>query len=689
MFAEFNPAPVLRIDSGGSILQANPTARMLLNIDESTNNIRSFIPELQHLDLERLLSNNATHVQQIVIGDEHYQLDIKAISDFNVIHIYAAKNSKLVNESNQRRMYQVAFEKSSDSIMVTDLHGNIVFVNKAFEDHSGYTFNESKGKNPRFLNSGFQSKEIYKEMWKTIAQGETWKGLFRNKKKNGDLYWEKATIIPVNQPNGAISNYMAVKEDVTEELQQKETINSLALFAKHNPAPVLRFQKEGIIVEANPAAKALFKATTLTGTNIKNWICKLENVDIENIISNNIEQNFQCSINNKIFQMVIKGVNEINLCNIYGSDITAQKEAEKTIESMALFAKLNPEPVFRFDTNFIIIEANPAAIEAFPSMIKNSDIRNIMPSFSNILIPDFISNNQITHLEEKINNKVFRFLLRGLSKTNVCQVYSSDITQRVEQESKIKEQAEKIQGSINYASLIQMAVLPNPNIIHEFLPEHFLLYLPRDIVSGDFYWVKNFGDKTVIAIADCTGHGVPGAFMSMLGVAFLNEIVKPETLVANEILNKLRSNVINTLSNSIEKIADGMDIALCIIDHKKHLIEYAGANNPFIMITQEDLHEIKADKMPIGKYIRDERPFTLHELKYTPGDIVYLYSDGFQDQLEGPKISKFGSRKFKELLYSIHNQDFNAQKEVLKKTLEEWTSSFYRIDDVLVMGFKL
>jgi len=210
-----------------------------------------------------------------------------------------------------------------------------------------------------------------------------------------------------------------------------------------------------------------------------------------------------------------------------------------------------------------------------------------------------------------------------------------------------------------------------------------ILNLPRDVVSGDFYWIKKVDGSIVIAIADCTGHGVPGAFMSMLGVAFLNEIVKPGNLVANEILNKLRDYVINTLSNSEGSRADGMDMALCIIQPNNKTIQYAGANNPFVLINKEGIQIIKADKMPIGTYVKQDKPFTLHEMPYQTGDVVYLFSDGYQDQLGGSNLLKFGSKNFRELLFNIHKEDFSSQKQLLETTLEKWVDSYHRIDDVL------
>ncbi|MBC7125255.1 MAG: PAS domain S-box protein [Bacteroidales bacterium] len=633
--------------------------------------------------------SNDSATYQVKIQNDYYQLDLKAIIDLDVLHIYASKNTQLIEERNQRLLFQTAIENTSDSVMLTDTQGNIVYVNKAFEEHTGYTLQKIKGKNPRILNSGFQKPEIYREMWETISRGEVWKGLFRNKKKNGELFWEKATIIPVIKSDGSITHYLALKEDVTEELSLKEALNSFALFAKHNPSPVMRFSADGQIVEANPATSKVFGEPNIVGVNIFKLIPELNSLDINTVIKEDKKEIITSQIGESYLQLVIKGVNELQLCHVYGTDITAQKQAEKTIESMALFAKLNPEPVFRFNSGFKIVEANPAALETFPKMIKGNDIRDVIPPFADIPVVDFINGNELMVREETVKEKIYRFMIRGLKVTQVCQVYSSDITLRVEQEQMIKLQAEKISSSIKYASNIQAAVLPNIDYISEILPQNMLLYLPRDVVSGDFYWIKEVDEKIVIAIADCTGHGVPGAFMSMLGVAFLNEIVKPGKLAANEILNELRNYVIETLSNAQDTRADGMDMALCIIEPNRNTIQYAGAYNPFVLINDQGITEIKADRMPIGRHVKQQKPFTLHEIPYTAGDVVYLFSDGYQDQIGGPNLQKYGSKNFKELLLSIHEKDFEEQKRILIETLDNWSSTFHRIDDVIVMGFRL
>ncbi|MFC2096543.1 tetratricopeptide repeat protein, partial [Bacteroidota bacterium] len=220
-------------------------------------------------------------------------------------------------------------------------------------------------------------------------------------------------------------------------------------------------------------------------------------------------------------------------------------------------------------------------------------------------------------------------------------------------------QKRQITDSIEYASRIQTAILPPVDYIASVIPDHFIIYKPRDIVSGDFYWITHKDGKTIVAVVDCTGHGVPGAFMSMLGFAFLNEIVnKEKDLKANEILNQLRLYVKQSLhqTGKEDEAKDGMDIALCIIDPVNKKLQYAGAYNPLYLIRDEDFISLKADRMPIGIHIIEKESFTNHEIDIYKGDIIYIFTDGYIDQFGGPNSSKFKTTPFKDLLVSIKDK---------------------------------
>ncbi|MFC2098359.1 tetratricopeptide repeat protein [Bacteroidota bacterium] len=260
-----------------------------------------------------------------------------------------------------------------------------------------------------------------------------------------------------------------------------------------------------------------------------------------------------------------------------------------------------------------------------------------------------------------------------------------------EQRDQIFQQKQEITDSIQYASRIQNAILP-PEAMLSKLQDHFILFKPRDIVSGDYYWMTLKDNKTIVAAADCTGHGVPGAFMSMLGISFMNEIVnKSDETQANEIMNQLRGNVIESLGQTgVEGEAqDGMDMALCVIDTNAMKVQFSGAYNPLYLIRNNELLEFKPDKMPIGIHREKSDPFSNHEIDVEVGDVMYMFSDGYVDQFGGPRQKKFMTKNFKELLLRINKKPLKEQRDILDNTIEEWMGSVEQIDDIIVMGLRI
>lgn len=263
----------------------------------------------------------------------------------------------------------------------------------------------------------------------------------------------------------------------------------------------------------------------------------------------------------------------------------------------------------------------------------------------------------------------------------------------MQQRDQIQRQKEEITASIHYASRIQQAILPPEDIRQQTLPEHFILFKPRDIVSGDFYWMTQQNGKTVITAADCTGHGVPGAFMSMLGVSFLNEIVNKEHILhADQILNRLREQVIRSMHQTGREgeSKDGMDISMLVVENASGMLEFAGAYNPCYIIRNGEITELKADKMPIGIYSeKGNTPFSCQTFQLQAGDGIYLSSDGYEDQFGGTEGKKLKAKAFKEILLKIHPLPIEEQLAYIDKFFEEWKNGYDQVDDVLVIGIKI
>ena len=362
-----------------------------------------------------------------------------------------------------------------------------------------------------------------------------------------------------------------------------------------------------------------------------------------------------------------------------------------------------------------------------------------------LLVVIFVSYNQ-----KKKANKLLVFQKHQIEEKNeeLNQQNEEIASQRDEIESQrdllinqkehIEEIHKEVTDSINYAKRIQEAVLPVSAPARAVLGEHFILFKPKDIVSGDFYWTTKIvgnrqsavnspqsavnspqtadcklptADLLIVVVADCTGHGVPGAFMSMLGISFLNEIVrKQEITQANHILNELRKEIVNALQQKgqVDEQKDGMDISLLVVNTETNECQWAGANNPLYIVrggqnpqgltkpellqNLEGLEEIKGDKMPIAIYLVMNE-FTNHNFNVEKGDCLYLFSDGFSDQYGGSNKRKFMSGNFKKLLQNISSKSMKEQKKILSETIDSWMNysgkTYEQTDDITVLGIKI
>lgn len=257
------------------------------------------------------------------------------------------------------------------------------------------------------------------------------------------------------------------------------------------------------------------------------------------------------------------------------------------------------------------------------------------------------------------------------------------------QKNLVEEKNKEITDSIHYAKRIQAAILPRDSSVKEHLRDSFIIYKPKDIVAGDFYWMEHNAGTVLFAAADCTGHGVPGAMVSVVCNNAMNRSVREYGLInPGDILNKTREIVIQEFEKSEDEVKDGMDIALCSLEG--NILKYAGANNPLWIIRKgaTEIEEIKADKQPIGKYI-DQQPFTTHSIEIQKGDSIYIFSDGYTDQFGGEKGKKFKAANFKKLLLSIQNETIEKQKILINDAFENWKGELEQLDDVCIIGIKI
>ena len=261
-------------------------------------------------------------------------------------------------------------------------------------------------------------------------------------------------------------------------------------------------------------------------------------------------------------------------------------------------------------------------------------------------------------------------------------------------ELKNKEIAHKNQeviDSINYAKRIQDAILLPVDLVKNYLPNSFIIFKPKDIVAGDFYWIEESQDKVVFAAADCTGHGVPGAMVSVVCHNALNQALREYKLIdPGKILDKTRQLVIQQFSKSTEDVKDGMDISLCVLDKKNNLLKFAGANNPLWLLRKDDVEvtEVKATKQAIGRG-DTEQNFLSHEIKLESGDQLYIFTDGFADQFGGDKGKKYKYKPFKDLLIANRNATLEVQSKQIIQEFENWKKDLEQVDDICVIGVRV
>ncbi len=277
------------------------------------------------------------------------------------------------------------------------------------------------------------------------------------------------------------------------------------------------------------------------------------------------------------------------------------------------------------------------------------------------------------------------FIFRGYRHKQKANVEISKQKEIIEDKNK------EITDSIQYAKRIQKALLAGDTLLKNNLPDHFVLYKPKDIVSGDFYWAHLAENSFLLCVADCTGHGVPGAFMSLLNISFLNENAAEKNITQPDIiLNSVRTAIINALNTEgNEESKDGMDAVLCRFDFKNLKLDYSAANNSFYLIRNNGLMVSEADKMAVGKSPKDTQPFTLHTLQIQKGDLLYIFTDGYADQFGGAKGKKFKYKQLEELLLANHHKPMDEQKKMLDETIETWKNQLEQVDDILILGIKV
>ncbi len=502
---------------------------------------------------------------------------------------------------------------------------------------------------------------------------------FRCELNVGDVIFEQKFFYV--EENNAIRVYCS---DISGRKWIEKKLANLALFPEHNPNPVIETDLDtGKITYVNTAGK--------------NYFPDILEKHHEHPLFSRIKQNFharkdfecETEVDGKIFEQKMFFIPGSNLIRVYSNDITARKRTERTLARLASFPEQNPSPIIEIDILRNITYTNKACKDLFPDFDSLAFDHELLEPFNEYF--NKLKSGEILNYSKEIAINGKYYMQRGsyLKEYDVIRIFNLDITQQKETEDIIKRKNKDITDSITYAKRIQGAILPTKELVKRHLENSFVLYAPKDIVAGDFYWMENIDGTIFIAAADCTGHGVPGAMVSVVCCNALNRAVKEFGLKqTGKILDKVTDLVIETFEKSTSELKDGMDISLLAINKSKRTIEWSGAHNTLWYFKGGEFHEVKADKQPIGSFF-NRKDFTTHVLEYESGTVFYLYTDGYADQFGGEKEKKFTYKRFKDNITAIQKLGMNEQEQRLEKVFNDWKGDLDQIDDVTIIGVRI
>lgn len=370
----------------------------------------------------------------------------------------------------------------------------------------------------------------------------------------------------------------------------------------------------------------------------------------------------------------------------------------RQLRKMATFAENDPNPVLELDLDFKLKYCNEAAMKyenLVELMYERHPLRKKFEYLLNMTIKDKKTGKYIFDQPFVLDDTYFSLNLYVNKEMKFLRAYMSDITEKTLLQRKITQQRDSIVDSLNYAKYIQRSLLPDIKKMENYFGDNFVFSIPKDIVGGDFYWFKTFEEKAILIAADCTGHGVPGGFITMLG-SLLIESSTGDTLKSPEIILRDLNYGLVTLLKQQEKdsIQDGMDLAICLIDRKQKTLNFSGSRNGIYIIHDDgEISNYSGDTVPVGgvyskKHNPLERKYKMHEIQLKDDDWVFMYSDGFYDQFGGPKNKSMGSNRFKNYLKEAVMSKKTSYND-FEYFFSEWKGSQEQIDDVLVIGFKL
>lgn len=552
------------------------------------------------------------------------------------------QSEQLLKTNAELQNLSIVAQKTNNAVVIIDKTGEFEWVNEGFEQLYGYKLDEFKKAISPNIKTASNDDRINKQIEKCFDKKVPVTYEFNTLSKESNEVYVQTSLTPILDENNEVFKLVAIDTDISKiKLAEKEILKQqeeLKLKSEELEKTNKELKKLSIVARETDNAIAI-----LDNKGNYQWInegyTRMYGFTYEQLTKEKDRHLIGANSNLKLS----------DLANIWYGD-------KKAIIYESMVDKRNGEKAWTQTTLTPIVD-------------EYGSISMLIAIDSDI--------TKLKEAEEKIESQ----------KSEIEAQRDMAIKQRDE----ISVQKQEIIDSIIYAKRIQNAIFPSTDKIGDIFENNFILYRPRDIVSGDFYWFYETNDFKIAAIADCTGHGVPGAFMSIIGITFLNEIISTSTdIAANEILNQLRANVITSLQQTGKdgESRDGMDISIIKYNKKENSLDYAGANNPLFVVRNKKLMEYKADKMPISIHRFADQSFTNNNIKLEKDDIIYLFTDGFADQFGGLKGKKYKIHNFKNLLVSVSDFDLSEQKKILSKSFDDWKGRLEQVDDILVLGIR-
>jgi serine phosphatase RsbU (regulator of sigma subunit)/PAS domain-containing protein len=667
-FPEQNPNPVVEVSLSGDLTYSNPAAaRMFPELKQEGIRHALFNKVRAQLDTSDKRAINE-FTCEIELGQKVFEQKLFYIESADLVRVYSSDITR--QKQVEKKLANLALfpEQNPNPVVEMSLDGSITYHNPAARQF----FPDIKEKgmdHPLF--------RLVKENLRARTPGQL--SNFTCEITVGERVFEQKLFF-IDAGN-VIRVYSS---DITRQKETERKLANLALFPEQNPNPVIEVDSEsGKVTYWNPAALRRFADLPDKGIGheLLQGVNRPEKKDFQR----------EVQLGASVFEQKVYFIPGSRLIRVYSHDISEQKNIQKNLARLASFPELNPSPIVEIDLDGTITYHNPACRNTFPDLPALGLPHPVLEPFRERF--EKLKSGEIANYvcEIRFGEHYYSQRARFMPENQVIRIFNNDITEQKRTEAIIREKNKDITDSINYARKIQRSILPSEDLVHKDIRDFFIFYKPKDIISGDFYWFTTAGEYFLFACADCTGHGVPGALMSMIGSNQLQHIVNERAISSPAAaLQELDNRVRKALRQDDEpENRDGMDVAFCSLHVGKRILHYSGANRPIALIRNGELHEQEPTKFPIGGQYPGEKTFAGTAIQLHAGDCVYLFSDGITDQFGGPKGKKFMKKHFYELLLSLAAFPMSEQKEKLRAEFDSWKGPLEQTDDVCVIGIRM